>query len=75
MTLSYGSLLFGAILCAMLKKCRELQLPLGISALEDAEERVYLVGKWVFTGSCYLTSALKRLLPSGGLGLAGGGED
>ena len=36
-----------------------------ISAPEDAEERVYLVGKWVFTGSCYLTSALKRLLPSG----------
>ena len=36
-----------------------------ISAPEDADERVYLVGKWVFTGSCYLTSALTRLLPSG----------
>lgn len=36
-----------------------------ISAPEDAEERVYLVGKWVFTGSCYLTSALTRSLPSG----------
>ena len=38
-----------------------------ISAPEDAEERVYLVGKWVFTGSCYLTLALMRLLPWGAL--------
>ena len=36
-----------------------------ISAPEDAEERVYLVGMWVFTGSCYLTLGLRRLLPWG----------
>ena len=45
-----------------------------ISAPEDAEERVYLVGTWVFTGSCYLTSALKRLLPSGCLVWLGVGK-
>jgi hypothetical protein len=38
-----------------------------ISAPEDAEERVYLVGTWVFTGSCCLTLGLRRLLPWGAL--------
>ena len=45
-----------------------------ISAPEDAEERVYLVGKWVLTGSCCLTSALMRLLPWGAW-FGRGGED
>lgn len=45
-----------------------------ISAPEDAEERVYLVGTWVFTGSCYLTLALGRLLPWGWLVCPGVGK-
>lgn len=50
----------------------------GISVPEDAEERVYLVGKWVFTGSCCLTLGLGRLVAWGawfGWGWGGLGED
>ena len=35
-----------------------------ISAPEDAEVREYLVGTWVFSGSCCLTLGLRRWLPS-----------
>lgn len=44
-----------------------------ISAPEDAEERVYLVGMWGGTGSCCLTLGLRRLVPWGGLVWLGGG--
>ena len=41
---------------------------------EDAEVRVYLVGTWVFSGSCCLSLGLRGLV-AWGVGLAGGGED